>query len=211
MELVEQLFRDYNDYRLQTNHIYQAQKQNKYIRTLKWTSERQAVFQSLVEWCGQQQIDSRFWLWSLFHARRWLFAPPLNQLIPSKKKKQTALERYHALQGDISFSHRIQNEVHQQKVIEGSVFDRNRDLSAFAEKLKQRYAVDGNFERCLAEMDSQTFGFHPKSSVCSSCPVQQMCGSLLQSKVSFDIMALRRGEITLQQAQMMSGHSGCGN
>ncbi len=70
--------------------------------------------------------------------------------------------------------------------------------------LKKRYVMWGNQARCMSEMETETFGYHPKSEVCQSCQARHQCAAILQSKVGFDIMALRLGSITTEQARTVA-------
>lgn len=199
MNGAETLLEDYNAYRFRTHNIQQLRQRGQYVQSLG--PKRISAFQELYQWCVERSIDPRRWLCSLFEARRWLFAPPLNQL---KSKKH--LDRYSKITDLPAFQTRLAQERTKRRHIEQKTFDPNRDLTASAESLKSRYLEMGNLDRCMEQMDTETYGFHPKSSVCSRCPVQNQCAAMLRGKVRFDIMALRCGEITADQAKAIVYH-----
>lgn len=194
MNGAETLLEDYNDYRFRTHHIQQLRQNGQNVHSLG--RKRLSAFEGLQEWCAEHQVDARRWLCSLFEARRWLFAPPLNQL---KSKKH--LKRYSKMDTIPVFRNRIQQERQTRLNTAGEVFDPNRDLSASAETLKRRYLTLSTYDRCIEKMDDETYGYHPRSTVCQECPAQHTCSTMLQAKVGFDIMALRRGQMTAEQAQ----------
>jgi hypothetical protein len=199
MTSVELLDR-YNYYRLHTG-AFQKSK----MRTLKPTPDRLAVLDHMSTWCAKHELDPHLWLYSLFLARHWLFAPPFNQMIPSKKVMKKALSRYHALRAVPLFTKRVNQEVQQVRAQQGRehVWDPNRDLSNASESVKRRYLLEGQFQRCIAETMTRTYGYHPRSLVCARCPVAHDCMVRLQASVRFDIMALRRG---VTPATTMTGH-----
>ena len=54
----------------------------------------------------------------------------------------------------------------------------------------------------MAEMETDTFGYHPKSTVCYSCVARFECARLLQSKVNYDILSVRSGTMSMSEAQV---------
>ena len=82
------------------------------------------------------------------------------------------------------------------------MFDRARDIANGAELLKRRYLTFGNYQRCMSEMETDTFGYHPKSQICQGCAVRFECAALLQSKVDYDIMSVRLGLMSMDEAQV---------
>lgn len=93
---------------------------------------------------------------------------------------------------------RVEKDLHD--IQHGVVFDPNRDISGTTEAYKRRHLMDGDPQLCMERMSVETFGYHPRSLVCARCPLAQACAGRLQASVNFDILALRRGEITAQQA-----------
>ena len=92
----------------------------------------------------------------------------------------------------------------------GTVYDRARDISHQAEAIKRRHLADGRPDLCLTDMDEYTFGYHPKSLLCARCPLTQQCIMTLQNKYPFDVVALRNGQINMQQANLVTGGIRCG-
>lgn len=198
----EQLYEDYNDYRRQTGYVQKLKQQQKYIPSI--SKKHLPKFEALATWCSEQKVDPRRWLASLFETRRWLFPPKLNQL-----QSQRHLQRYEKM--DVpAFAARIRGE-HQRAATEsGDTFNRTRDISNGAEMIKRRYLAFGNYERCMAEMEDTTYGYHPKSAVCQGCQVRYQCAAILQSKVSYDIMSVRLGLMSVDEAKMVVARYGRG-
>ncbi len=203
MSRAEILLNDYNFYRFQTNSIKSKRAAGAYIVSLASTPERLSFFDRLIKWCADHSIDPRHWLHSLFVARHWMFAPPLKQLISPKH-----LKRYEGMGDMPGYRARIAAEQHALDDAAGRVFDCNRDVSHSAETLKMRYVQLGQAGRCMELMSTETFGYHPKSKVCGVCPIKIACEAMLLANVNFDIMALRRGEITSQQAKTVAVYHG---
>jgi hypothetical protein len=195
--IAEKLYHDYNDYRRRTNHIQRLRAQNKYIPAI--SKKHLPKFAALANWCQEQSINPRHWLASLFESRKWLFPPKLNQLQSIKH-----LDRYRTLTISTQYDHKVQQEHESALVVSGNTFDKARDISPGAEMLKARYASMKNYVRCMGDMDTETFGYHPRSEVCQRCPTRFQCASILQSKVKFDILSLRLGLITSQEARMVA-------
>jgi len=201
--LPDQLFDDYEYYRLFTANYRQLHRQGCVLKTAKKTKDRLDQLQRLIDFCEENKVDSRRFLHSLFQARYWNFAPRWDQLVPATEKtKKKALARYHSETSTPIYSRRIQHN--QQNVKPDDTFDPNRDISFMAEMLKRRYLAIMDTARCMGEMQT-TLGYHPKSSVCAHCPVTKECESRLQAMVPFDIMALRLGNLTTDQAKRVAG------
>jgi len=198
-----ELLSDFNQYRARTFHTQQVRAsgpcrdvgQKKGFPPL-WAMEM---------WCRSQGIDSRRWLYYLFRKRKWLFAPKLEHLVPSKKNLVKALNDYAAMTDTPGFSSAIYRESEAIRRQAGTDCDPNRDLIAMAEERKRIYLGNGRPDRCLEQMATETYGYHPKSTVCARCLASYECFVRLRALVNFDIMALRTGEMTLQQAQVIVG------
>ena len=190
----ERLLDDYNDYRNQTNNIQQLRSQGQYVQGLG--RKHIKAFDELATWCGEQGVEPRRWLASLFETRRWLFAPKLNQL-----KSKPHLLRYPNVNAIPAYTNRLHKERTVRQHQDGKVYDPNRDICESSETLKRRYISLGETQRCLDQMRTETFGYHPKSTICQACPMRIECARRLQASVTFDIMALRRGEMTAEQAR----------
>jgi hypothetical protein len=157
----------------------------------------------MAEWCREQGINPRRWLYHLFRKRRWLFAPSLTQLVPAKRSVQKALAAYAEMTDTPEYAARIARETEEARKAEGGGIDPNRDLIPLAEARKRIYLSEGRPDKCMAVMATETYGYHPKSAVCGRCRSGHPCAVKLAASVAFDILALRRGEMTLQQAQVI--------
>lgn len=197
-----ELLSDFNRYRGLTNHT-QAIRSRVRCSDLGPAKGLPAMAR-LDEWCRAHGLDSRRWLYYLFRKRHWLYAPPLHQLIPSKRSLKKALADYAAMGDAPVYAATIYRETEAVRRQTGADFDVNRDVSAMAEARKRIYLGEGRPDKCIEQMLTETYGYHPKSVVCARCPVWRDCAARLQASVAFDIMALRRGELTLQQAQVIA-------
>jgi len=192
----QDLFNDYNRYRFHTTSIKEKRAGGAYITSLKPTPKNLLAFEKLVGWCGERSIDARHWLYTLFVARHWRFAPPLKHLT-----SPTHLDRYQSMEAAGYQQAQVASRDHQG-------FDCNRDLSHSVEMLKRHLLQFGGPGRCMDKMTTETYGYHPLSKVCEGCPAAVACEAMLQSRVKFDITALRRGAITPYQAQVAVSHAG---
>jgi len=206
--MIEQLLDDYGYYRTHTGHAHQMRSEGKRVLWPKMDKKKRAALQKMNDWCQRNGIDSRLWLYSLFKVRRWMFAPRWDQLVPSKKNEKKATARYHGLEEVALYQQRIQQQVHQERVAEGQVFDPNRDLSSTAEGYKRAYMDRGSMQQCMDESMTRTYGYHPKSLVCARCHLAKECEHRIQAYMPFDVTALRAGELTSEQAQAVvrGGH-----
>jgi hypothetical protein len=191
-----QLLDDFNEYRHHTNEIFKVKQRGKYARPLKMNDERKTAFNNMILFCTKHEIDPRMWLYFLFSNKKWLYTPKFSQLCI-----ETNVAKFQNLKAAPKFQKKIRNEVFQKQKSEGRTYDCNRDIAASSEALKRRYVESQDFVRCMDEMMSKTFGYHPKSLVCARCPAMNDCKRKLENMMPFDVMALRSGEITSVQAQ----------
>lgn len=192
--MAQQLFRDFNEYRLHTANVHRLRAGGRYIRELNETPERLAALQEMSEWCAERQIDPRLWLYTLFSSRRWLFAPKWDQLQSEKH-----VRRYEEFQGSAFYSTRVQSEIMARRTAAGATYNRDRDVVPAVEDLKRRY-LDRLQDpaACIAAMD-QTLGFHPRSTVCARCPAAGACAAQLQARSGYDIVSLRAAGVPGEQ------------
>lgn len=203
MKRSELLLDDYNHYRFHTHAIRNKRAAGQYITSVGATPRTRpkylGLFDRMAVWCSERDIDPRSWLHSLFEARFWLHAPRIEHLCSKKH-----LKRYAEKKGSSTlYRERIAAEQHELDDGVGRVFHSERDVSYAAETLKIRYQQRGRPGRCMELMSTETFGFHPKSSVCASCPIASSCEAMLHAKVGYDIQAVRRGEMSYAQARVM--------
>jgi len=194
------LLSDYNYYR---NHTHAIQK-SKFKRELKADSEKLQALAAMASFCESHSADPRLWLYMLFKSKNWLYSPKFTQLVPKQKKTiNSNLLKYLNLTDVPLFRKRVSDQISSAKQVSGKIFDPNHDISLSAESLKRRYLGAGDVERCMSETRTLTFGYHPRSLICARCPIATKCEAAIKDWVGFDISALRRDEITTQQAQQL--------
>lgn len=199
------LLSDYNYYR---NHTARRQQCRTYMRDVGM-KKAGPWLEKMASWCDSKGIDARRWLYYRFSTRHWYFAPPLNQLKPSKRNERKALDGFYSLSAAPAYSHRISNEIRYNRDATGVVWDVNRDISHMAEAIKRRYVLNHQTERCMSEMLERTFGYHPKSRICRMCPAAAVCEQRIRAQApSFDIVALRRGDVDLQSCYVSAERYG---
>ena len=199
----ERLLARYNEFRRKTNGYQEAKAKNPYLKDLvakpKSGPDRLQQLEKLVQWCGKEGIDPERWIYTMFSSYRWMHAPPFKNLIPKNKKTSKTYALYFQARETPEYDRIVRQRVEAKQMQNGAVFDPNRDLSASAEHLKRRYLSENRPDECLENM-GETLGYHPKSLACVRCPMQTHCMHRLQQMVSFNIVALRRGDITAEQA-----------
>lgn len=198
-DLIRLLFSDYCYYRRQTANSKALRARGSYVRDPKFTPEREETLADLVTFCREKNLPPRQWLYYLFARRRWLYPPRFDR---TNLLSERALAGYTSWPDFSGFQKRI-TETAAQRQMEGMVdrYDPNRDLSLSVELLKKSLVARGEIDRCLAGIHSQTYGYHPRSHICCHCSQRFACATELQRTVNFDILALRRGEITSAQAR----------
>lgn len=190
------LFHDFNRWRKQTAFAEKIRAEGKFYSNYKETPERLEIFEDLAVWCRGHQIDPRLWVYILFKARSWMFPPKLQA---SHLKSDNILKRYEKLTTSSLDGYRT-HILREYGDIE-LAFDPNWEISFYAEAIKKKYTEQGDYTRCMREIFENTLGYHPKSNVCQKCPVRKQCEFELRRFVDFDIMSLRRGDITPAQAR----------
>ncbi len=203
----EILLNDYNHYRFQTTSIRNKSARGAYITSvgasLLSRPKYLEALEAMAAWCDDHNIDPRHWLHSLFACRQWMYSPPPKHLTSAKH-----LKRYQTMGEAPEYRARIAAEQHAIDDAAGRVFNWGRDISHGAELLKIRYVSHLQSPgRCMSAM-AETFGYHPKSRTCMKCPIAIACNAMLQSKVNYDILAVRQGAMTPQQASTMAAYSG---
>ena len=192
---IRKLWTEYTTYWLQTASIQRVRASGKPIRTPKLTSERYQLFSDLYDWCSEKDLDPSLWLFALFRSRRWTYAVPLergsllSERFLSNGKYQKMLDR-----GTLD-GYRLSRQGTK------SALDPNVDIIHGAEQKKRVYALYGQVDLCMMNAAAETFGFHPCSQWCNRCRLRAECESRIQNMVPFDIVALRRGELTVEEAR----------
>lgn len=200
-----ELLADFNLYRSRTFHTQQL----RVAGPLRDIGPKKGLppLQIMDAWCQAQGLDSRRWLYHLFRKRNWLFSPRLDQLVPSKRHFKKALADYARVTDTPAFEAVLSRGLEASRRAAGTDCNPNRDLIAMAEERKRIYLGEARPDKCMYNMLSETYGYHPRSTPCARCPVTYQCAAQLQATVAFDIQALRRGEMTLQQAQVIAARA----
>lgn len=196
VDQARQLFDDYDYYRQHTLHFQKRKKENPYIQRFKATPERLQLMENMAAWCKEREFDPRLWLYGLFVNRYWKFSPKLEA---SHLLSEKQIPKFKKLRNRKFFRKYL--EAQKALDIPLNVFDPNRDMSSSSEQAKRDYLQQRNTAECMARMFDETFGYHPKSKVCVYCPAQKECIARLQASVEFDIMSLRLGKITAEDAR----------
>lgn len=206
-----QLLHDYNRWRAQTGNIAEKRRQGIWlggpikaqrVRNGKVIEDRLPLFAQTAAWCKERGIDPRLWIYLLFRARLWTFPPQLNA---SHLMSEKMIGRYEQLAKRSLDCYRTELQYEHEAKMGGRPFDPHRDISKGNEILKRRYLDMNQSERCMRETLERTFGFHPKSDVCTICPLRLSCERQLRDLVpAFDIVALRRGEISVDAARALA-------
>lgn len=205
---IQQLFDDFQYYRKHTAHYAKLRSELPVLRDLKLTDERKDALSRMTSWCEHNGLDPRWYLYSLFSCRNWRFCPKWEQLTPgTKKTEKKAIARYHLLSEAPLYSQRISEQIAAHQQASGQVYDPNRDLSNTTENIKRSYLAVYDTDRCMDEMTSTTLGYHPRSTVCARCPARAECERRLQATVPFDIVALRRGDLSVDEAKRIAGRA----
>jgi len=200
----EQLFYDYSYYRKHTLYLKKIMQEKPFLQSLKPTKQRLELLTKMVEWCGKKNIDPDLWLFSLFVVRRWKYAPRLAESHLLSEKHVEKFGKYKTSLQNNAFYRKYLESKKASEPPDDSNFDPNRDLSSSAEYAKRRYLLFQDSKTCMAQMYTETFGYHPKSMYCVYCPIKQKCCEKLMSLVNFDIVALRLGKITAREAHQKS-------
>jgi len=176
------LFSDYYHWR-----GYTAVGQTKRAGCPRLTPKTLQPFVALSAWCAEQVLHAREWLFTLFAARRWLYWPPPAQLRSAAHLKRVRSgERWPT---DL-YRERVLAEVGKSDV--QRAFDPNVEISETVEEAKRYYLRANDAQACMAVMRVETFGFHPRSTVCARCPGAATCRDLL-GKVAPATVAVREG------------------
>lgn len=188
------MFADFQRYRLQTASIQKVRANAGWARMHKETPERLQLFEQTASWCRERQIDPRLWIYNLFRSRSWTFPP---QLQANHLMSENLIPKYERLGYQVLDGYRERFTPKKK----GPPFDPHVDISFTAEALKKLYQSQGDQARCLRETTDRTLGWHPKSSTCMTCPLAMQCRENLAKLVDFDIVGLREGRLTVEEAK----------
>lgn len=125
------------------------------------------VFYALHAWCTERQLVPAAWIHLCFATGGWAQPPSLKRLF-----SKGMIPRYHEWQDanldvvtDLALA---REEAHARKFVPFV------DLHWGAELAKWNMLSRGRHELCIVS-DDVTFGYHPQSKVCASCPVKRAC------------------------------------
>jgi len=196
-DLAAQLLADWSYYRTLTKHYHTLQGQGARFGAKKMTTELRTLMEELISWCREKHLEPRLWLFSLFKNRGWQGAP---QLLRGHLLSDKQVPRYRRMSGIGFFGRRMRATA--KDAAQEEFFDPNRDTAPAVEALKRSFV--GKPQECLNQVLDRTLGFHPKSTVCLSCTVKTKCSIKIQGYVMFDIIALRKGELSSGDAAAIS-------
>lgn len=182
----EQLFKDFCYYRDNTANIRKLKQDHPYMKALKYTKEREDLFRRLMAWCSEKNIPVRQWVYTLFHVRRWMYAPKLEE---SHLLSEKHVAKFHKVK-DYNFYWKYIKEEEQKR----NIFDPNVDIVASVEQRKRELIFKGGSKLCMEFMETETFGYQPRSKICKFCNSWYQCSEKLLSIVGFDILQLRNGK-----------------
>jgi len=211
---VQILMDDFNFYRSHTHHFQKLMQERPYLKVPTLNRGRRRLFDEMVAWCRANELEPRFWLFCMFQRGRWLFAP---RWLAGYLMGDKALAWYRARRSrgfdDRLYRERIEQtrEIEQQRAGTSVVYDPNVHVSAEVEARKRRLQQRGDPEGCLSgvlDVDHPTLGWHPRSTVCCGCSVAERCREALRGRYRFDIVALREGKITVEQARLSAVQHG---
>lgn len=190
-EIAWRLIGDYNLWRNRCSAVVQQRTLHR-VCDVKATDERLGLLTEMHAWCSERVLDSRLWLFLLFREMRWFYPPKLGA---GSLMKEGLIEVYNRSRWLDAYRRHVAPSSKAQ------VFDPNRDVAPANEMRKTRLLEAGRSRECLEKSIEETMGYHPKSKVCTRCPVAPDCAARLKAWCDFDIMALRLGTITAEQAQ----------
>lgn len=190
-----ELLSEYNRLWRRTRHFQALQKQRPYLHDYKANQDRLRLMGQLEVWCRARAIEPKAWLWYLFDRRRWSYPPKLTakELLADARCGDF---RTWDFTGYRAYCHE------QPEGVFAPLYDPNRDVTPAVEMDKARWLREGAPEQCLSRIWSETLGYHPYSRVCALCALAAQCAHALQAGLPFDVLALRRGEISSDTARM---------
>lgn len=194
---VRWMLADWDHWRSQTKHVQRA-REPWAKKPRKATPARVALLSETRDWCVARGLDPRRWIFTLFDARRFDYPPKMR----AGDLMSERLVRYYEMARHLGY---LSNRLLQTKPVpvDGYV-DAQRDTIYAVEGLKERYAASDQRVRCMTESLTRTLGYHPKSKVCATCPVALQCAERLALTHDFDIIALRKGKISLDEVRARS-------
>ncbi len=193
-DVAHRLMEDYRVFWAQCTSTKQRRVQH-YLSDIKATDERLQVLSDLAAWCAEQKIDPRLWLFVCFRKAGWFWPPKITLKCLAKP---AIVPIYHKAKGLDGYRRMVQKHTVAPR------FDPNIDIAPAVEARKARLVEKGQAAECMAAMIDGTWGYHPKSRVCSGCPLADECAQRLEHWCGFPVVNLREGKITKEQAQAIA-------
>ena len=186
------LFEDYTYYWRKTANV----KSQSYGQELtpKWTFERAQYLENMARWCESRGLPPRKWLYTLFKSRKFIYPPPFEYLLPKKH-----LNRFSKIKDFTLYQKRLSQERQALEMESLKLPEHFKELQSPSEIFKKRYRELNRWQECHEDLD-RTYGYHPDSQYCVTCPVNGVCLKKMRQYAGFDILALRGGQITERQA-----------
>jgi hypothetical protein len=175
-----QLLEDFNGYRAKTynvKRIASTPKGHFAARALRATEKRLETMAAMQAWCEGHGIDARQWLYFLFNdVRKWMYAPDIKQL--SHLTGEKYVERFKAAAVPLHYTTKMQAEAAERDAVYQRVRNPMTDLMQTAENV------------CLSLL-RDTYGYHPKSKHCPTCPQAEACKAATCAAWQTDVVAMR--------------------
>lgn len=171
------------------------------------TPARLRPFEQLSRWCAEQGLHAREWLYSLFAVRCWVYWPPLTHLrSPAHLKRVRRGDHWPTDR----YRERVLAEAGQSDA--ARQFNPNTDLLETVEEAKRYHLRANDVTACMAVMHDETFGWHPRSTVCARCPGQRSCREKLAREAPA-ALAVREGADAqrTRQLALLRGANRVGN
>lgn len=187
--MIRKLFDDYVYWRTMTAHYQNRRANGPFAVGLRFTKDREEGITKMYDFCRTNRLDPRKWLCFLFVLRNWRIPPMFNELAPKKH-----IEKFRAFGSIPELDWKLKAE---QPPPEN---DPNKDLIASNEAIKSRLQREGQSYACLCNTNER-LGYHPRSPVCSTCPVKRTCETITRKRFNFDIVGLRAGRVSVEDAR----------
>jgi len=167
------LLSEYNNYRRHT-HNFQAMASHHPMRDHKMNPEKREAFGDLADWCSEQGIDPSRWVYARFKVSRWLYAPKIKNLVPSKRTSAKALHYYHSLEETPLLAQTTQTRIEATQRAEGKAWVTSQ-INNTVELRKARYLRLAQSDVCISQINTETYGYNSASKVCQQCPRAHDC------------------------------------
>lgn len=159
---------------------------------------------AFLRWCKQHDVEQPLlFVWLRFRVLRSGMRSRTVHPSLQNMASEALLPRYRAL---------IERQRTEREMKQGFATQRERELvavNAGHEAMRRDYLVMGKSELCEALIE-ETGGYHPYSAWCPGCPRAITCSSALNAQEGFDVVALRLGRLTPEEASEAKKRRGIG-